>query len=82
MAKLFPVSIVTFFTVLLNIIMITRHHSQLGLVCTPALTLTCKLCMALPAASFVLKLTKAQNFSGNVRTLVTGPYLKKTDILC
>jgi len=39
--------------------------------------ITCSWCIALPAASLVLKFTKAQNFSGNGLTLVTWPNLGK-----
>ena len=37
---------------------------------------TCKLCIALPADSLLLKFTNAQYFSGKQRTLVTFPYLQ------
>lgn len=33
-------------------------------------------CIAFPADSLNLKFTKAQYFSGNSRTLNTGPYLE------
>ena len=41
------------------------------------LILTCKPCIAFPAASLVEKLTNAQYFSGKQRTLFTCPNLER-----